>query len=54
MNSQIKRLIRLLEETHGLSDEQFALLLTAEDHQLSAYLAERARAVREKYYGRSV
>ena len=54
MNSQIKRLVQLLEETHGLSDEQFALLLTAEDDQLSACLSERARAVREKYYGRSV
>ncbi len=47
-------LIGQLEENHDLPDEDLKLLLTVEDPAVSDFLAERARAVRERVYGKDV
>ena len=43
-----------LEQDHDLPEEQFALLLNESDPALSAYLAERASAVRNRFFGRDI
>ena len=43
-----------LAKTQDLSDEEFLEVITCPDTDLSEILAERARSVREKYYGKDV
>ena len=43
-----------LEAERDLTDEEFAKVLLCDFPGFSEYLAEKARAVREKYYGKSV
>ena len=43
-----------LEKERDLTDEEFAAVLLCEDPEFGEYLAGKARAVREKYYGKSV
>ena len=47
-------LVSKLEQTQDLSHEEFASLLEADSSALGEELARRARAVREKYYGKDV
>ena len=47
-------LVSKLEQTQDLSHEEFASLLEADSSALCDELARRARAVREKYYGKDV
>ncbi len=49
-----KQLIDRLEGSRDLSDAEFTELLLCEDSEAVAYLAERARVVREKIYGKEV
>ena len=50
----LKSLVDKLEKTGDLSDEEFETLIYSEDENFSEYLKERARAVREKHYGKDV
>lgn len=50
----LKQLVDRLEGSRDLSDEEFTELLLCEDSEAVSYLAERARAVREKIYGKEV
>lgn len=50
----LKQLIDRLEGSRDLSDEEFTELLLCEDSETVSYLAERARYVREKIYGKEV
>ena len=50
---QKERILRL-EETRDLPAEDLKILLTADDPAVSDFLAERARAVRERVYGKDV
>ncbi len=50
----LKQLIDRLEGSRDLSDAEFTELLLCEDSEAIAYLAERARVVREKIYGKEV
>ncbi len=50
----LKSLVDKLEKTGDLSDEEFEALIYSEDAEFSDYLKERARAVREKHYGKDV
>ena len=50
----LKQLIDRLEGSRDLSDAELTELLLCEDSEAVAYLAERARAVREKIYGKEV
>ncbi|MBP5178491.1 MAG: [FeFe] hydrogenase H-cluster radical SAM maturase HydE [Lachnospiraceae bacterium] len=50
----LKQLIDRLEGSRDLSDAEFTELLLCEDSEAVAYLAERARVVREKIYGKEV
>ena len=50
----LKQLIDRLEGSRDLSDEEFTSLLLCEDSEAVSYLAERARYVREKIYGKEV
>ena len=43
-----------LELTHNLSDEEFMTLLKSASHADDAELAQRARKLRERYYGKDV
>ena len=43
-----------LEQTGDLTDEEFAALILSDEDGTDDYLAERARSVREKYYGKDV
>ena len=43
-----------LEAERDLTDEEFAAVLLCDYPGFSEYLAEKARTVREKYYGKSV
>ena len=54
LKTELSELVDQLERTGDLSDEEFALLLESEDPGLDVYLAERARVVRERYYGKEV
>lgn len=49
-----QKLIDKLEQEQDLSDEEFTALLTCENEEVVAYLQDRARKVREKFYGRDV
>lgn len=53
-NVHLKQLIDRLEGSRDLSDAEFTELLLCEDSEAVAYLAERARVVREKIYGKEV
>ena len=50
----VRQLIDKLAQTHDLTDEELKVLLSCEDEAADAYMAEKARAVREKYYGKDV
>lgn len=50
----LKQLVDRLEGSRDLSDAEFTELLICEDSEAVAYLAERARVVREKIYGKEV
>ncbi len=50
----LKQLIDRLEGSRDLSDAEFTELFLCEDSEAVAYLAERARVVREKIYGKEV
>ena len=50
----LKQLVDRLEGSRDLSDAEFTELLLCEDSEAAAYLAERARVVREKIYGKEV
>lgn len=50
----MKRLIDALERDCNLSDDRFAMLMDQSTPKDQQYLFERARAVRERYYGRKV
>ena len=47
-------LVDKLESEKNLSDEEFSSVLLCDDHDFDSYLAEKARAVREKIYGKDV
>lgn len=47
-------LVDKLEEERNLSDAELAYILESTDEKTDEYLAERARAVRETYYGKDV
>ncbi|MBR5179236.1 MAG: [Lachnospiraceae bacterium] len=49
-----KDLVDRLEKTKDLSNEEFTELLFCDDKEAVEYLTERARAVREKIYGKEV
>lgn len=49
-----KTLISQLEETQILSKEEFAFLIASHSEEDAQYLFERARVVRERYFGKSV
>ncbi len=50
----LKKIIDKLEETGDLSDCEFMELLESTDAETASYLAGKAAAVREKYYGKDV
>lgn len=50
----MKKIVDKLEKDRILSDEEFKTLLTTDDEEVISYLQERARAVREKIYGKDV
>ena len=50
----MKELIDRLEQTGNLEDSEFKALLLCDDPEVNEYLKERARAVREKHYGKDV
>ena len=43
-----------LERDRDLSDDEFVSILLVDDPQFSEYLSAKARAVREKVYGKEV
>ena len=43
-----------LEKEKNLTDDEFAGILLCEEPEFGEYLAEKARAVREQYYGKDV
>ena len=43
-----------LETERDLTDAEFASVLLCDDPGFDEYLAEKARTIREKYYGKSV
>lgn len=51
---QVKDLILKLEREQGLSKEEFVYLINNRNEADAQFLFERARAVREKYYGKDV
>lgn len=50
----MQNLIAKLERNGNLTDEEFAALLSADSSETDKYLAARARAIREKHYGKDV
>ena len=50
----MKELIDRLEQTGNLEDSELKALLLCDDPDVNEYLKERARAVRESYYGKDV
>ena len=50
----LKQLVDRLEGSRDLSDAEFTELLLCEDSEVTDYLAEKARGVREKIYGKEV
>ena len=53
-NSYFTELIDRLSTDRDLTDSEFSELLTCDDPEATGYLEEKARAVREKYYGKDV
>lgn len=49
-----RKLADKLEQTRDLTDRELAAVLECEDPDLNEYLAEKARRVREEYYGKEV
>jgi len=47
-------LVKKLEQQRNLTDEEFTTILTCADEKTMDFLQQRARAVREKNYGRDV
>lgn len=54
MDSQLASLVDTLEKNQGLSLEGYAELIDSRTPEVADLLAERARAVREPFYGRRV
>ena len=54
MKEKERNLVQRLEAERSLSDEELLALLNCTDPEVLDYLAERARHVREKYYGKDV
>lgn len=54
MNNKYKELIDKLYNERNLSDDEFEELLQCDDKEVNNYLKEKARDVREKYYGKDV
>ena len=50
----MRAIIDKLERTHNLSDEEFMALLKSASPADDAELAQRARKIRERYYGKDV
>ncbi len=48
------KIVDKLTQTQDLTDEELKVLLLCEDEQVIQYMAQQARAVREKYYGKDV
>ena len=46
-------LVDKLEAEHNLSDEEFSAVLLYDDPDFDRYIAEKARAVRERIYGKT-
>ena len=46
------KIVDKLTQTQDLTDEELKVLLLCEDEQVIQYMAQQARAVREKYYGK--
>lgn len=54
MDKKISELIEKLEKTHSLSVEEYEYLIENRTNEAAEILAEKARAVREKHYGKAV
>ena len=54
MNGEARELILRLEQTHSLTEAQYARLIEARDAEAAALLAEKAVAVRRAIYGDAV
>lgn len=52
--NELKELVDQLAETGDLPDEQLYRLLAERTPQLGEYLAEKARVVQERYYGKKI
>lgn len=50
----MKNLIDKLEETHSLTKEEFALLLSHTSEPISEYLFEKSRKMTQKYFGNRI
>ncbi len=54
MDKKILELIEKLENTHSLTLDEYEYLITNKNDEAAEILAEKARAVREKHYGKAV
>ena len=54
MDKKILELIEKLENTHSLTLDEYEYLITNKSDEATEILAEKARAVREKHYGKAV
>lgn len=54
MDKKILELIEKLENTHSLTLDEYEYLITNKNDEATEILAEKARAVREKHYGKAV
>ncbi|MBO5377906.1 MAG: [FeFe] hydrogenase H-cluster radical SAM maturase HydE [Ruminiclostridium sp.] len=54
MDKKILELIEKLENTHSLTLDEYEYLITNKTDEAAEILAEKARAVREKHYGKAV
>lgn len=54
MENKVAELIEKLENEHSLSLEEYESLIEAENEEIALILAEKARKVREKIYGKAV
>ena len=50
----MKSLIDKLERNSVLSKDEYTFLISGFDNETSEYLFEKARNIREKYYGKDV
>ena len=53
-NGRLFELAERLTHTGNLSDQEFTVILESDDPEIDKYLGEKARIVREKYYGKEV